>query len=179
MENTEPQTPVSAEIEASQRIAEIEQMQARAQAILTSIAEQDSAAKIAVQNAVENQRLAAEARAAIQALLDETTTASTQALAAKTQITDFQAVIATKSAHIEDAKAHSDKVRTDLDRASVAASQSATEAEGLKARTQASADAIAALQASIQASKGLVDTEVSNIEAARATSQESAITLKG
>jgi hypothetical protein len=88
-------------------------------------------------------------------------------------------VIATKSAHIEDAKEHSDKVRTDLDRASVAASQSATETEGLKARTQTSADVVAALQASIQASKGLVDTEVSNIEAARTACDESVVTLKG
>jgi len=179
VENTEPQTPTSTEISASQRLAEIEQMQARAQALLTSLGEHDSAAKSALKNVVESQRLATEARAAIQVLLDETTAASTQAMAAKTQITDFQAVIATKSAHIEDAKEHSDKVRTDLDRASVAASQCATEADGLKARAQTSADAVAALQASIQASKGLVDTEVSNIEAARTACDESAVTLKG
>jgi chromosome segregation ATPase len=81
----------------------------------------------------------------------------TQAIASKTQITDLQTVIATKSAHIEEAQIHADKVRADLDRALTAATQNTTEAEGLKSRAEAAALSASELLAEIKASKLVVD----------------------
>lgn len=170
MESTEPQPSTA---------VALEQMQARAQALLDSISEQANVAKTALQSAVESQRLAADANTSTQALLVEVAAVSTQALAAKTQVLDAQAVIATKSDHIEDARAHADKVRADLDRALTAASQQATEAEGLKTRAQTATDGVTALHASVQTSKGLVDADVAAIAAALDTSEEAAASLKG
>jgi len=73
--------------------------------------------KKAAAEAADAQRLAAAALADAQGKATEVSGTATLALAAKTQITDEQAVIATKSDHIQKAQEHADKVRADLDRA--------------------------------------------------------------
>ena len=75
-----------------------------------------------------------------QAKLTEITNAKGQALAAAIKIDDHQTVVATKSAHIEDARLHGDKVITELDRELATAKQQATEAESQKTRAQTAAD---------------------------------------
>jgi hypothetical protein len=107
------------------------------------------------------------------------TSVATLAIGAKTQINDEQAVIATKSDHIQKAQEHADKVRGDLDRVLTAASQQATEAEGQKSRAQSAADATAELLANIRTSKGSIDTDATTIASAKETATESAAQTKG
>lgn len=97
----------------------------------------------------------------LQSKLAEAQAAATAAVSARTQITDEQAVVATKSAHIQGAQEHADKVRADLDRAQTAATQSATEAEGHKNRAQTAVDAASELLAEIRGHKAaaLADSE--------------------
>ncbi len=172
------QTPPPVAADLGSKNAEVEALLAKAQQALVAINAQASAASVAAEAATENQHRAAEAHTAAQTLLSEANALATQALAIKTQVLDAQAVIATKSDHIENARAHADKVRAELDRTVTAASQQATEAEGLKARTQTAADAVATLLAGSQTNKGLVDADVVAIAAARDTSKESAAALK-
>lgn len=179
MGDTEQQSSAENGVNANQKIADFEQMHVRAQALLALIDEMTSTATTASQSALESQRQVAGANTSAQMLLAELTAASTQALAAKTQVLDAQTVIATKSDHIEGARAHADQVRGDLDRTLTAATQQATEAEGLKARTQTASDGVTALQTSVQTSKGLVDADVTAIAAARNASNASAAALKG
>ncbi|MBI5801141.1 MAG: hypothetical protein HZA92_10545 [Verrucomicrobia bacterium] len=134
------------------------------------------AAKSAVSEAAESQKLAAVALAEAQSKLTET---ATQALAAKTQIADVQAVVASKSDHIQKAQEHADKVRADLDRTLTAATQQATEAEGLKSRAQSSADSAAALLTEVRTTKGSVETDIATIVAARKSAEESTVQTKG
>src|SRR5207249_2613390 len=122
----------------------------------------------------ESQRLAAAAYADAQTKLAEITTAATQAVAAKTQISDDQAVIATKSDHIQKAQEHADTVRASLDRTLTAATQHATEAEGQKSRTQSAADSATTLLTEIRTTKGSVEAELATVVAARKAAEESA-----
>lgn len=179
MDNIEPQSSLAPASDADVRSANMEQMLAKAQALLASINDQATTATTAMQSAMESQRLALAANTSAQSLLVEVTAASTAALAAKTQVLDAQTVIATKSDHIEDARGHADQVRAELDRTLTAATQQATEAEGSKTRAQTAADAITALQTAVQTSKGLADADVTTISAARKAANESAAALKG
>ena len=77
--------------------------------------------------------------------LTEITNAKAQALAAATKIEDHQTVVATKSAHIQGALEHADKVRDDLDKQLIAATQHATDTEGQKTRSQTAATDVAKL----------------------------------
>ena len=70
-------------------------------------------AKVAAMDAAESQQLTTKALESTQTKVGEITTIATQALAVKTQITDEQAVIATKSDHIQKAQEHADKIRAD------------------------------------------------------------------
>jgi hypothetical protein len=70
--------------------------------------------------------------------LTDIQTAKTTALAAQTRIVDEQAVIATKSAHIQGAQDHADKIRINLDGLQVTAAGIITQIEGLFAKTQVS-----------------------------------------
>src|SRR5689334_14705606 len=108
-----------------------------------------------------------------QAKLVEINNAATQAVTAITQITDQQAVIASKSEHIQNAQDHADKVRADLDRVLTSTTQQMTEAEGLKARSQSAADISAALLAEVRAAKSTLDTEVAAAVAARKLAEQS------
>ena len=129
--------------------------------------------KAAVLQAEETQKQLAMALIDAQAKLAEITATATQAVAVKTQITDAQAVIATKSDHIEKAQEHADTVRAGLDRTLTAATQQATEAEGLKSRTQSAADNATMLLTEIRTTKGSVESDVATIVTARKTAEES------
>lgn len=97
--------------------------------------------------------------AAADAKVAEINAIATAALATKTQITDEQAVIATKSAHIQSAQEHADKVRAELDRIQTAALQQATEAEGQRQRAQTSSDAAAQILTVINAHKTAAESD--------------------
>lgn len=101
----------------------------------------------------------------LQNRLAEAQAAATAAVAARTQVTDEQAVVATKSAHIQGAQEHADKVRADLDRAQTAATQSATEAEGHKNRAQAAVDTASELLTEIRAQKVTAEVDAAGIKA--------------
>lgn len=146
---------------------------------IASIKQSSESAKAAAREASESQRLIASVLAEAQTKLAEITTAATQAVAAKTQIVDDQAVIATKSDHIQKAQEHADTVRANLDRALTAATQKATEAEGQKSRVQSAADAVTQLLTDVRTAKGSADTDVEAISAALKSSEESAGLTKG
>ncbi len=146
---------------------------------IASIKEFGETAKAAARAAVESQKLTASALADAQVKLAEITTAATQAVAAKTQIVDDQAVIATKSDHIQKAQEHADTVRANLDRALTAATQQVTEAEGQKSRAQSAADTVTELLTDVRTSKGAVEKDVEAALAARKTAEESAGLTKG
>ena len=108
------------------------------------------------------------------AKIDEISAIATKANAAATQIQDNQAVIATKSEHIQDAQVHADKVRAELDRTLTAAKQQLTETEGYKARAQSSSDSVTALAGEIKTLKGAADTDATKVAAALKVSEDSA-----
>lgn len=114
-----------------------------------------------------------------QGKLGECSTVVTQVAAAKAKITDEQAVIATKSDHIQKAQEHADGVRASLDRALTAAMQHVTAAEGHKSEAQSSADVAAELLADVRTTKGAVETDGMAIITARKSAEESASLTKG
>lgn len=109
----------------------------------------------------------AEAAAAAQTRLAEVASAATAALAARTQINDEQTVITAKSAHIQAAQEHADKVRVELDRSQTAAAQAATEAEGHRARAQTANEAAAEALAAVRGQKASAETELAAVVSAR------------
>lgn len=107
-----------------------------------------------------------------QSKLSEIQAIATQAVAAKTQITDSQAVVATKSDHIQKAQEHADGVRANLDRLLTAATQNATEAEGLKNRGKAASDEATQLLAATKAAKTSVEAELASIAAIKKSAEQ-------
>lgn len=114
----------------------------------------------------------------LQAKLSEAQTAATVAIAIRTQLTDEQAVIATKSAHIQSAQEHADKIRAELDRVQTIAIQSATEAEGHKRRAQSAVDNASELLAEIRAQKASVQTDADNIAALHEAAEDASTVTK-
>jgi len=98
-----------------------------------------------------------------QAKLSEVSTLSATAAATKTKIADDQAVIASKSEHIQSAQDHADRVRKELDRIQTALAQVATQTEGLRDRAKGAADASDALVEQIRGAKTAGDAAVSAI----------------
>jgi hypothetical protein len=149
--NLQEQSP-----EIAAAIAEAQSSVQSAQALIATLKQQvvevDSLRAAAVEIANSLQTKLAEAQAA-----------ATAAVAARTQVTDEQAVVATKSAHIQGAQEHADKVCIELDRVQTAASQSATETEGFKNRAQTAIDAASQLLAEIRALKGTAESEAEAI----------------
>jgi hypothetical protein len=96
-----------------------------------------------------------------------------------TKIVDDQAVIATKSGHIQEAQVHADGVRANLDRTLTGATQQATEAEGLKARAQTAADNAAQLLFEVRTTKGTIEADAGAVAAALKATEESADLAKG
>lgn len=146
---------------------------------MAAIKEYSESAKAAAREATESQKLVALALTDAQSKLTEITTAVTQAVAAMTKVVDDQAVIATKSDHIQNAQVHADGVRANLDRTLTGATQQATEAEGLKARTQAAADNAAQLLTEVRTTKGTVEADAGAVAAALQAAEESADVAKG
>ena len=109
---------------------------------------------------------------------DEISSISTQVVAVSTQINDNQAVIATKSDHIQKAQEHADKVRSDLDRALTSANMQVTEAEGLKTTIQATTTSTNELFDQTKKIKVLVETDAEKISALCAASEKNSATTK-
>lgn len=156
----------------------IEEILKNAQASLTTITELAETTKAAAVVAAESQRLIATSLADAQAKAVEITTAATQALATKTQITDEQAVIATKSTHIQNAQEHADKVRADLDRELTLAKQQVSAADAAKSTAQSAAETATKLLIDIQTAKGQLETDAATAVKARKNAEESAALTK-
>jgi len=161
----------SALAEVQSKLQEITSMLTQAVAVRTQFAEIQTVveqhsrnAATAISAATEAQTQTTAAMAEAQTKLQEISAVATQAVAARVQITDTQAVIATKSDHIEGAQKHADQVRGQMDRALTAAQASATEVDGLKTRAVSVADSVAQTQAAVTKSKADVDA---NAEAVR------------
>ncbi len=99
-------------------------------------------------------------------------------MAAKTQINDEQAVIATKSSDIQEAQVHADKVRAELDRLQTAAAQQATEAEGQRQRAQTASDAATELLTGIRAHKAAAEADATAAASSRETASTAAVATK-
>jgi hypothetical protein len=143
--------------------------------IAVKLAEADSLAaqaadyrKAAVEILSEAHKLLADAKAAAVAI---------SALAEKTA--NDQAVIATKSAHIQDAQIHADKVRAELDKVLTAASGDAAKAEALRTRSQSASDDIAKVSGDVAASKNSVDAALAAVVEAQGSSEASSATTSG
>jgi len=135
-------------------------------------------AKGAVAATNENQRVIAAIVTEAKSKLAETSAVAATAQAASTKIESDQAVIATKSEHINAAQAHADKVRADLDKIVTNATLKATTAEGSQTRAQAAADAVAALLANVNTTKASADIGAAAITDALAESKSSAAQSK-
>lgn len=107
------------------------------------------------------------------------TEVQTQAAAAASKIASDQAVIATKSDHIQSAQEHADTVRASLDRTLTSATKNATDVEGLRDRAQSAADSTAELQATISARKAAVEEDTSEIAQAKTSATATDTALKG
>lgn len=143
-----------------------------------AIRKYEESAKSALTEATEAKASIVNILAEAQSKLAEISTARTDALAAKTKIEADQTVIATKSAHIQDAQEHADKVRANLDRELTAATKHATDAEGQKNRAQTTADATAELLTAVRSTKGTADADAEAISMARKAAEESTATTK-
>lgn len=115
---------------------------------------------------------------AAQSNLAEITNAATLALASKTKITDEEAVIATKSAHINDAQKYADKVRADLDRQLTSATTQATATEAQQAKALAAAESATKELTQVQSTKSAVEAEAAIVAAASKTTTASAAACK-
>jgi hypothetical protein len=114
-----------------------------------------------------------------QAKLAEIAVVGTQAVAAKTQIGDAQAIIATKSEHIQKAQEHADTVRANLDRAFTAATQSTTAISAEKDKAESFSAEAAALFSDVQKSTASAEAENVAAEKARESAETSAEVSKG
>jgi hypothetical protein len=159
--------------------AKIEDILAIAKNSMAEIAQLVENAKTAVSGSTESQKTIATLLTDAQTKLSEIAAIATQVITTKTQITNDQAVVATKSDHIQKAQEHADSVRASLDRALTAATQQATDAEGQRNRAQSAADTANDLLTSIQTTKGSVDTSATAIETAKKMAEESSVLIKG
>lgn len=157
---------------ARNKIAKLDELLAEATKKLARISKFVSNAESSIAATTEHRRLSAAALADAQVKATETAAAATQAIAAKTQIVDDQAVIAAKSGHIQQAQEHADKVRGDLDRALTLAMQQVTDAEGLKSRAQSATDTATNLLIEMKTIKAAVDVEGSSITDIRTAAEE-------
>lgn len=89
---------------------------------------------------------------------------ATQSVAASSKIADSQAVIAEKSAHIEDAKKHSDDVRALLDKLLTESRAVQTKVAGLESETQEASEGAKGVVAELRALKASVDSEAAAIK---------------
>jgi hypothetical protein len=146
---------------------------------LESILDLVEAAKTQTESVTDNQRQSAAAAMTAQEKLSEIGDVAAQIIALKIQVTDDQKVIAAKSAHIQSAQEHADKVRSELDRTLTSATQQLTEAEGFKSRAQSASDIATELLASVRTAKGAVDTDAAAVQAAREKAGTAADEIRG
>ena len=158
--------------------AELARLLTEARDVLVQIQARAEEAKSAATAAAETAELVVKTRTDAEEKLAQIAGVASQAAAAKGKIADDQVVIDGKAKHIQDAQVHADEVRAELDRTLTAAKQQATDAEGLKARTQAAADAAAELQTAVRNSKGSADTDIAAIATSKSTATETADDLK-
>ena len=162
--------------EAGKARDEIDGVLVAARRLAAEIVTHLDASKESSAAALEGQRAVAQALVDVQAKAGDIAAAATAAVAAKTQIADEQAIIATKSEHIQQAQVHADKVRSDLDRALTSATQQVTEVEGLAARAKGASDAAVTLHAEISAVKGTTQAELLATTGARDAAKAAAET---
>jgi hypothetical protein len=164
---------VEAEIAALRKATptELEERLKVAHATITSLTTLNDSSKVAAAGV-------ASALSDAQAKQAEIAGIASQAVAAKTQISDQQAVIATKSDHIQKAQEHADKVRGDLDRTLTAAQQQATATEGHSTTAKSAAEASNKILADIRATKGSADAELTAAAAARRQAEEAMAVAK-
>jgi chemotaxis protein histidine kinase CheA len=155
-----PESQSSQINDAAELLRETQRLFADAESLLSTLNSQ-------VAESEATRATLAEAASAAQSKLSDITSAATTVLAARTQITDEQAVITTKSAHIQAAQEHADKVRVELDRSQTAAAQAATAAEGHSSRALTANEAAAEVLAAMRAQKASADTELAAVVAAR------------
>lgn len=152
---------------------------------LTSVKEQSAKIESFVENAEANvTNIEAVSRQAVSLQDDllkkkeEISLISTQAVALSTQMNDTQAIIATKSDHIQKAQEHADNVRSNLDRALTAANTQVTEVEGLNTTIQTAATSINELFDQSKKIKILVETDAEKISALCEASEKDSVTTK-
>lgn len=114
-----------------------------------------------------------------QAKLAEISTISTQVVAANTKVTDLQAVVATKSEHIQGAQEHADKVRGDLDRALTAATQQVVAIEGEHSKAQSTEEKAADVLVAIQAIKATADIAAASVSNAQKEAEAASTVANG
>lgn len=149
-----------------------------ATALAATLAGFIESSKVSAATSLESQTAIAAILTEAQTKLTDIATAATHALAAKTQITDEQAVIATKSEHIQNAQTHADEVRANLDRTLTEVTQQATVSEGLKLRAQSATDDATTLLTEIRTTKGSVDADATSVTESRKIAEESAVQAK-
>lgn len=124
----------------------------------------------------DSRRAALECLAEAQKLLADAKLAAASISAAAEKMIGDQAVVATKSDHIQDAQTHADKVRAELDKVLTAASGDAAKAEAFRARSQTASDDIAKVSGEIAASKISVEAALAAVlEAQNSAGESSAI----
>lgn len=143
--------------------------------VAVKLAEADALAE----QAADSRKAALESLAEAQKLLADAKSAASAISAAAEKMVSDQAVIATKSAHIQDAQAHADKVRAELDRVLTTASGDAAKAEALRARSQTASDDIAKVSGDVVASKNSVDVALAAVVEAQESAEESSVTSRG
>jgi hypothetical protein len=113
-----------------------------------------------------------------QTKLEEINSIAIQCLAAKTKVEDWQAVVATKSDHIQKAQEHADTVRANLDRALTSATQYVNDSEAIKVKAQAALEVANQSLSEIRTAKSSIDAESAEIETANEDAQKSSAILK-
>lgn len=111
-------------------------------------------------------------------LLSQLQPVAAQITAVQTQAISEQAVIATKSEHIQNAQAHADKVRANLDRALTEAKQQQTEVEASRASAQSALEQVAKALAEVSAARASSDTDAAAIRSALDQANDSAAKVK-
>lgn len=145
---------------------------------VTELNELKATAKSAIDFAQQSANAAATAQRESQTKLEEINSVATQCLAAKTKVEDWQAVVASKSAHIQEAQEHADRVRANLDRALTSASQYITDSEAIKMKAQLALDVANQSLIEIRTIKSSVDTERADIETASEAAQQSSAAMR-
>jgi len=144
-----------AEIDAA--LATIKTTSDSGKMLLTEIVSLQDQLRAACTQVVETKAQAAGAFESLQSLMNTANENSSRLEAIRTSAEQTQAVVATKSEHIENGRIHVDKVRVEVDRLLTEAQASATSAEAQHVASRAVSDQLTALQVAAAAAKAAVD----------------------